>query len=175
MDVARRAGCDALHPGYGFLAGNPELPRACAAAGIAFVGPAAEALEQLGSKNQDRQLAYRAGVPMVPGVRDAIPQLEAARRIASETGYPVVLKAVAGGGGKGMRTVASAKELPAAWRDAASEALNAFGDERLYIEKYLERARHIEMQIFGDAHSNVVYLGARECSVQRRHQKVVEE
>jgi acetyl-CoA carboxylase biotin carboxylase subunit len=175
MDIARRAECDALHPGYGFLAENPELPRACAAAGIAFVGPSAEAMEQLGSKTQARQLAYQAGVPMVPGVRDAIPQLEEARRIAGETGYPVVLKAVAGGGGKGMRTVASATELPAAWRDAGSEALNAFGDERLYIEKYLERARHIEMQIFGDAHGNVVYLGERECSVQRRHQKVIEE
>jgi acetyl-CoA carboxylase biotin carboxylase subunit len=175
MDIARRSGCDAVHPGYGFLAENPELPRACASAGIAFVGPSAEAMEQLGSKTKARQLAYRAGVPMVPGVREAIPQLEAARRIAGEMSYPIVLKAVAGGGGKGMRAVASASELAAAWRDAASEALNAFGDERLYIEKYLERARHIEIQFFGDAHGNVVYLGERECSVQRRHQKVIEE
>ena len=175
MEVARRAGCDALHPGYGFLAENPDLPRACAAAGIAFVGPSAEAMERLGSKTAARELAYGAGVPMVPGVREPIPQLEAARRIADEIGYPVLLKAVAGGGGKGMRLVASAKELAAAWRDAASEALNAFGDARVYIEKYLDRPRHIEMQIFGDSQGNIVYLGERECSVQRRHQKVIEE
>src|SRR5579863_6501388 len=175
MEVARRSGCDALHPGYGFLAENPELPRACAEAGIAFIGPPSGAMERLGAKTAARELAFRAGVPMVPGVREPIPQLETARRIAGEIGYPVLLKAVAGGGGKGMRTVASANELPAAWRDAASEALNAFGDERVYIEKYLDRPRHIEMQIFADARGNVVYLGERECSVQRRHQKVIEE
>jgi acetyl-CoA carboxylase biotin carboxylase subunit len=112
---------------------------------------------------------------MVPGVREPIPELETARRIAGEIGYPILLKAVAGGGGKGMRMVPSAKELPAAWRDAASEALNAFGDARVYMEKYLDRPRHIEMQIFGDACGNVIYLGERECSVQRRHQKVIEE
>jgi acetyl-CoA carboxylase biotin carboxylase subunit len=132
-------------------------------------------MERLGSKTAARELAFHAGVPMVPGVREPIPQLETARRIAGEIGYPVLLKAVAGGGGKGMRTVASANELPGAWRDAASEALNAFGDERVYIEKYLDRPRHIEMQIFADSHGNVVYLGERECSVQRRHQKVIEE
>src|SRR5437016_5148702 len=175
VDIARHAGCDALHPGYGFLAENPELPRACAAAGITFVGPSPEAMERLGSKTAARELAYRAGVPMVPGVREPIPHLEAARRIAGEIGYPVLLKAVAGGGGKGMRMVAGANELAAASRDAASEALNAFGDARVYIEKYLDRPRHIEMQIFGDAFGNVVYLGERECSVQRRHQKVIEE
>ena len=175
IDVARRAGCDALHPGYGFLAENPELPRACAEAGVTFIGPSAEAMERLGSKTAARELAFRAGVPMVPGVREPIPRLDAARRIADEIGYPILLKAVAGGGGKGMRVVASANELPAAWRDAASEALNAFGDDRVYIEKYLERPRHIEMQILGDSHGNVVYLGERECSVQRRHQKVIEE
>jgi acetyl-CoA carboxylase biotin carboxylase subunit len=175
MEVARRSGCDALHPGYGFLAENPELPRACANAGITFVGPPAGAMERLGAKTAARELAFRAGVPMVPGVREPIPQLEAARRIADEIGYPVLLKAVAGGGGKGMRVVSGAHELASAWRDAASEALNAFGDERVYIEKYLDRPRHIEMQIFADAHGNVVYLGERECSVQRRHQKVIEE
>src|SRR5712692_10307988 len=127
MEIARRAGCNALHPGYGFLAENPELPRACGEAGIVFVGPSPEAMERLGSKTAARELAYRAGVPMVPGVREPIPQLDAARRIADEIGYPILLKAVAGGGGKGMRVVASANELPAAWRDAASEALNAFG------------------------------------------------
>jgi acetyl-CoA carboxylase, biotin carboxylase subunit len=175
MEVAGLAGCDALHPGYGFLAENPELPSACAHAGITFVGPSAEAMKRLGSKTAARELAFRAGVPMVPGVREPIPQLEAARRIADEIGYPILLKAVAGGGGKGMRMVQNANALPAAWRDAASEALNAFGDERVYIEKYLDRPRHIEMQIFADSHGNVVYLGERECSVQRRHQKVIEE
>src|SRR6202790_5657593 len=175
IEVAKRSGCDALHPGYGFLAENPELPRACAKAGIAFVGPSAEAMERLGAKTAARELAFRAGVPMVPGVREPIPQLEAARRLADEIGYPVLLKAVAGGGGKGMRVVAGAHELASGWRDAAFEALNALGDERFYIEKYLERPRHIEMQIFADAHGNVVYLGERECSVQRRHQKVIEE
>ena len=175
MDAARRAGCDALHPGYGFLAENPELPRACAANRIAFIGPSAEAMELLGSKTAARQLAARAGVPMVPGVQEPIENLEAAERIASELGYPVLLKAVAGGGGKGMRLVTAAGEMPAAWRDASSEALNAFGDGRVYLERYLERPRHIEIQILADAHGRAVYLGERECSVQRRHQKVIEE
>jgi len=175
IDVARRVKCDAVHPGYGFLAENPELPRACAAAGIAFVGPSAEAMERLGAKTAARQLAYRAGVPMVAGVREPILELEQAHKIASDIGYPILLKAVAGGGGKGMRLVSGADELPSAWRDAASEALHAFGDGKLYIEKYLERPRHIEIQMFADAHGNAIYLGERECSVQRRHQKVIEE
>lgn len=175
MDVARRAGCDAVHPGYGFLAENPELPRACAAAGITFIGPSAEAMEQLGSKTAARQLARKAGVPTLPGALEPIATLEQAREIARATGFPVLLKAVAGGGGKGMRLVATEPEFAAAWRDAGSEALSAFGDARLYVEKYLERARHIEIQILGDAQGHVVYLGERECSVQRRHQKVIEE
>jgi acetyl-CoA carboxylase, biotin carboxylase subunit len=175
IGVARRAGCDALHPGYGFLAENPALPRACRDAGITFIGPSPEAIEQLGSKTAARQLAHRAGVPMVPGVREPIGQYADAERAAQEIGYPVLLKAVAGGGGKGMRLVASAAELAAAWRDAGSEALNAFGEGRLYIEKYLHRPRHIEIQIFGDAHGNFIHLCERECSVQRRHQKVIEE
>ena len=175
IEVAQRAGCDALHPGYGFLAENPALPRACAAADIVFIGPSAEAMEKLGSKTAARQLAHSAGVAMVPGVREPIEQLSGAERAAGEIGYPILLKAVAGGGGKGMRLVAAPAELPAAWRDAGSEALNAFGDARLYIEKYLQRPRHIEIQIFGDAHGNFIHLCERECSVQRRHQKVIEE
>jgi acetyl-CoA carboxylase, biotin carboxylase subunit len=175
MEIARRAGCDAVHPGYGFLAENPALAQACADAGVTFVGPSAAAMEQLGSKTAARQLAHQAGVPMVPGVREPIAHLQDLENAAREIGYPVLLKAVAGGGGKGMRLVAVPSELAAAWRDAGSEALNAFGDGRLYVEKYLERPRHIEMQIFGDAHGNVVHLGERECSVQRRHQKVIEE
>jgi acetyl-CoA carboxylase, biotin carboxylase subunit len=175
MDVARSAGCDALHPGYGFLAENPDLPRACAAAGIVFVGPSSEAMEQLGSKTAARKLAQRAGVPVVPGVQEPIADRKEAERIAREIGYPVLLKAVAGGGGKGMRVISQAADLPAAWRDATSEALNAFGDARVYLEKYLHRSRHIEMQFFADVRGNAIYLGERECSVQRRHQKVIEE
>jgi acetyl-CoA carboxylase biotin carboxylase subunit len=175
MDVARRAGCDALHPGYGFLAENPELPRACAAAGITFIGPSPEAMEKLGSKTAARQLASRAGVLAVPGALDPIVEIGEARDVANGIGYPVLLKAVAGGGGKGMRLVTSAGELDAAWRDAGSEAMNAFGDARLYMEKYLQHPRHIEIQILGDLHGNLFYLAERECSVQRRHQKVIEE
>jgi acetyl-CoA carboxylase, biotin carboxylase subunit len=175
MEIARAAKCDALHPGYGFLAENPELARACAANQITFIGPSPEAMEQLGSKTAARQLAGRAGVPMVPGTQSAIEMLEDADRIARAMGYPVLLKAVSGGGGKGMRLVAAETEMAAAWRDASSEALNAFGDARLYLEKYVEHPRHVEIQIFGDALGNLVYLGERECSVQRRHQKVIEE
>lgn len=175
IEVAQRAGCDALHPGYGFLAENPALAQACADAGVAFVGPSPAAMEQLGSKTAARQLAHRAGVIMVPGAREPLDHYQDAERTAQEIGYPILLKAVAGGGGKGMRLVAGPADLAAAWRDAGSEALNAFGDARLYIEKYLHHPRHIEIQIFGDAHGNVVHLGERECSLQRRHQKVMEE
>jgi acetyl-CoA carboxylase biotin carboxylase subunit len=132
-------------------------------------------MELLGSKTAARRLAQRNGVPTVPGTVDPIESLEDATRIALEIGFPVLLKAVAGGGGKGMRLVASAAELPSAWRNAASEALNAFGDPRLYLEKYLDRPRHIEIQLLGDLHGRIVHLGERECSIQRRHQKVIEE
>jgi acetyl-CoA carboxylase biotin carboxylase subunit len=175
MDVARRAGCDALHPGYGFLAENPALPRACADAGVTFIGPSPEAMEALGSKTAGRQLARRSDVPAVPGSLDPIEKPEEAQTLAQTMGYPVLLKAVAGGGGKGMRLVASDAEFASAWRDAGSEALNAFGDPRLYLEKYLVQPRHIEFQILADTHGRVVSLGERECSVQRRHQKVIEE
>ncbi len=175
MDIARRAGCDALHPGYGFLAENPELPRACATSKITFIGPSPEAMERLGSKTAARQLAARAGVPMVPGTQDPIETPKDAESIARGLGYPVLLKAVAGGGGKGMRVVSAGSEMAAAWRDASSEALNAFGDARVYLEKYIDRPRHVEIQIFADTHGHIVYLGERECSVQRRHQKVIEE
>jgi acetyl-CoA carboxylase, biotin carboxylase subunit len=175
MEIARHAGCDALHPGYGFLAENPELARACAANKITFIGPSPEAMEQLGSKTAARQLAARAGVPMVPGTKDPVENPSDAGNIARGLGYPVLLKAVAGGGGKGMRLVAANSEMASAWRDASSEAQNAFGDARLYLEKYVDRPRHIEIQIFGDAHGHILHLGERECSVQRRHQKVIEE
>src|SRR5438270_207729 len=174
IDAAHRTGCDALHPGYGFLAENPALPRACSEAGITFIGPPAEAMEALGSKTAGRRLARRVEVPTVPGTNDPTGKSQALA-LAQSMGYPVLLKAVAGGGGKGMRLVDSDAEFASAFRDAASEAMNAFGDERLYLEKYLERPRHIEIQILADAHGRVVSLGERECSIQRRHQKVIEE
>jgi len=175
MEVARRAGCDALHPGYGFLAENPALPRACAEAAITFIGPTAEAMEALGAKTAGRQLASRAEVPTVPGTDDAIEDVQQAQEIARSMGYPVLLKAVAGGGGKGMRLVGKDSEFSSAFREASSEALNAFGNASVYLEKYLERPRHVEIQILADTHGRVVSLGERECSVQRRHQKVIEE
>src|SRR3989440_10670013 len=137
MGVARRAGCDAIHPGYGFLSENPALPRACEEAGLIFIGPSAEAMEALGSKTAGRQLARRSDVPTVPGANDPIEKPEEAQALAQSMGYPVLLKAVSGGGGKGMRLVPGDPEFASAWRDASSEALNAFGDPRLYLEKYL--------------------------------------
>jgi acetyl-CoA carboxylase, biotin carboxylase subunit len=175
MDVACRSGCDAVHPGYGFLAENAAFPRACADAGLTFIGPPPEAMEALGSKTAGRQLARRSGVPTVPGAADAIENPDEAQALAQNMGYPILLKAVAGGGGKGMRIVARDADFTSAWRDASSEAMNAFGDPRLYLEKYLEKPRHIEIQILADAHGRVVSLGERECSVQRRYQKVIEE
>lgn len=175
MEVARRSGCDALHPGYGFLAENPALPRACTEAGLTFIGPSAEAMEALGSKTAGRQLARRADVPTVPGANDPIEKCADGQAMAKSMGYPVLLKAVAGGGGKGMRVVRDDASFATAWRDAGSEAMNAFGDSRVFLEKYLEKSRHVEVQILADAHGRVVSLGERECSVQRRHQKVIEE
>jgi acetyl-CoA carboxylase biotin carboxylase subunit len=175
MDVARRAGCDAIHPGYGFLAENPALPRACTDVGITFIGPSAEAMEAMGSKTAGKQLARRTEVATVPGTDIPLENPDEVQALARSMGYPVVLKAVAGGGGKGMRVVPNDGAFAGAWRDAASEALNAFGDSRVFLEKYLVAPRHIEIQIFADSHGRVVSLGERECSVQRRHQKVVEE
>ena len=175
IGAARHAGCDAIHPGYGFLAENPALARACVEARIKFIGPSAEAMERLGSKTAARHLAREVGIPMVPGTLEPIATNEELIEVARRTGFPVVLKAVAGGGGKGMRMVTQESDLASAWRDASSEAKYAFGDSRMYLEKYLERPRHIEIQVLADHHGDVVYLGERECSVQRRHQKVVEE
>ncbi len=139
MDVAKKSGCDALHPGYGFLAENPSLPRACAETGLTFIGPSAEAMEAMGSKTAGKQLARRAEVPTVPGTSDPVENPDEAQALARSMGYPIVLKAIAGGGGKGMRVVPEDAAFSAAWRDAASEALNAFGDSRVFIEKYLHR------------------------------------
>jgi acetyl-CoA carboxylase biotin carboxylase subunit len=173
--VAKKSGCDAIHPGYGFLAENAVFAQACKAAGITFIGPTPEAMECLGSKTAARQLAREVGVPTVPGTLDPLKSADEAIAAAKNAGFPVVLKAIAGGGGKGMRTVDAESEMSAAFRDASSEAQNAFGDGRLFLEKYLLGPRHIEIQVLGDEHGNMVYLGERECSVQRRHQKVIEE
>src|SRR6201984_455935 len=151
MNLAKRAACDAIHPGYGFLAENSALPRACAEAGITFIGPSAEATETLGAKTAGRQLARRAEVPTVPGTNDPIEDPRQAQELARSMGYPILLKAVAGGGGKGMRLVTKDADFVAGFRDASSEALNAFGNASVYLEKYLEKRRHIEIQILADA------------------------
>lgn len=173
--AARQAGADALHPGYGFLSENPALAEACAAAGIAFIGPPAAAMEQLGSKTAARVLARRSGVPVVPGTLEGLASAEQARGLAAEYGYPVMLKAAAGGGGKGMRLVTRPEELASALELASAEALSAFGDGTIYLEKAILQPRHVEIQILADRHGHCIHLGERECSVQRRHQKVVEE
>ena len=178
IDVAKRSGADAVHPGYGFLAENEDFAAACRDAGVTFIGPTPEAIALMGSKTAARQAAIRAGVPVVPGTEqplsDRTPDAEVLE-LADRTGYPLMLKAVAGGGGKGMRTVLSAAELPGALRAARSEALSAFGDGAVYLERRIMAPRHIEVQLLGDHHGTVVPFVERECSIQRRHQKVVEE
>ncbi len=174
LGAARAVGADAIHPGYGFLSENPKFAKACQDAGVTFIGPPSSAMELMGSKTAARDVMQQAGVPVVPGSSN-IGSPEEALAVAGQMGYPVMIKASAGGGGKGMRLVASAEELPAAWERAGSEALAAFGDATVYIEKAIPRPRHIEVQVLADAHGNVVHLGERECSLQRRHQKVVEE
>ncbi|HPK66272.1 MAG TPA: biotin carboxylase N-terminal domain-containing protein, partial [Thermoanaerobaculia bacterium] len=175
IDLARRIGADAIHPGYGFLAENAEFAASCRDAGLVFIGPPPEAIAAMGSKTAARRLMRAAGVPVVPGTEEPLADLASAGRLAAEIGYPVMLKAAAGGGGKGMRRVGSAAELGEAFRTARSEAAASFGDDAVYLEKYLDRPRHIEIQVFADAHGRTVSLGERECSLQRRHQKVVEE
>jgi len=178
IDVARASGADAVHPGYGFLAENAEFARGCRDAGLIFIGPTPETIALMGSKTAARAVAIAAGVPVVPGTKDAlgpdVPEAEVAR-IAAEVGYPILIKAVSGGGGKGMRTVTEAAGLASALRAARSEALSAFGDPAVYIERLVVRPRHIEIQLLGDQYGTVVPFVERECSIQRRHQKVVEE
>jgi len=174
LDVAKRSGAEAIHPGYGFLSENAAFARACREAGIKFIGPSPESMEMMGSKTRARQNMKKAGVPFVPGSERGL-DIDAATHLAEQIGYPIMLKAAAGGGGKGMRQVSSPEELHSAYEAARSEAQRAFGDNEVYIEKLIVNPRHVEMQIFGDEHGNVVYLGERECSVQRRHQKVLEE
>jgi acetyl-CoA carboxylase biotin carboxylase subunit len=175
LDAARRHRADAVHPGYGFLSENAAFAAACRDAGLVFIGPSAESIRVMGSKTEARRLARAAGVPVVPGTEHGVADVAEARRVADACGYPVMLKAAAGGGGKGMRRVDAPEQLEAALRDASSEAERAFGDGSVYIEKLIVRPRHIEVQVFGDHHGNLIHLGERECSLQRRHQKVVEE
>jgi acetyl-CoA carboxylase, biotin carboxylase subunit len=175
ISAARRHGADAIHPGYGFLSENPDFAQACVDAGIVFIGPPAEAIRKMGSKTGARKIAIAAGAPVVPGTETAVDDLAAARATAASLGYPVLIKAAAGGGGKGMRRVDREPDLESALRDASSEAARAFGNGEVYIEKLLVEPRHIEIQVLGDHHGHMIHLGERECSVQRRHQKVIEE
>jgi acetyl-CoA carboxylase biotin carboxylase subunit len=173
--AARETNAEAVHPGYGFLAESAEFARAVTTAGLTFIGPTPDAMEIMGSKTSARRAAVKAGVPIVPGTVEPLQSFEDASATAEKFGYPVMLKAAAGGGGKGMRLVNDNNDLRSAFETAQTEAAAAFGDSSLYLEKAIERPRHIEIQIFGDTHGNVVHLGERECSIQRRHQKVIEE
>jgi acetyl-CoA carboxylase biotin carboxylase subunit len=175
LEIAKRAGADAVHPGYGFLSENADFAEACAAAGVTFVGPSAGAMRVLGSKTRARQAADAAGMPRVPGSVTGLSNVAEAVRVAAGIGFPVMLKAAAGGGGKGMRAVFGPEELAAAYVAASSEAERSFGSGEVYLEKLIERPRHIEIQLIADEHGGCLYLGERECSVQRRHQKVIEE
>jgi acetyl-CoA carboxylase biotin carboxylase subunit len=175
LEAARRHGADAVHPGYGFLSENAEVAQACESAGLTFIGPSASAIRLMGSKTEARRVAAAAGAPVVPGTHQPIAGPEEARKLAAAVGYPVLLKAAAGGGGKGMRAVESEDRLESALRDAASEAERAFHNSEIYIEKLVSKPRHIEIQVLGDGHGNLLHLGERECSIQRRHQKVIEE
>ncbi len=175
LDVAKKSGAEALHPGYGFLAENAPFAKQCEAAGVTFIGPPASVIESMGSKTAARELAQKANVPVVPGTQSTLEDDAQAPSLAEAIGFPIVVKAVAGGGGKGMRVVRSQDELPGALRAARSEAASSFGDASIYLERFIEKPRHVEIQILGDRHGNLIHLGERECSVQRRHQKVIEE
>ncbi|MFJ5237175.1 acetyl/propionyl/methylcrotonyl-CoA carboxylase subunit alpha [Pseudomonas neuropathica] len=175
LDAARRSGADAIHPGYGFLSENAEFARACEQAGLTFIGPSVEAIELMGSKRQSKIAMLEAGVPCIAGYQGAEQDDATLLREAERIGYPLMIKASAGGGGRGMRLLQNAADLPAQLRTARSEALNAFGSDELILEQALIEPRHVEVQLFGDQHGNLIYLGERDCSIQRRHQKVIEE
>ena len=175
LEVAKLAGAEAIHPGYGFLSENAEFVRQVKAAGLTFIGPSPDAMEAMGGKMSARRIAIAAGVPVVPGTTEPLQSFDEARETAASFGYPIMLKASAGGGGKGMRLVNDEGELKSALEASQSEALSSFGDDAVYIEKAIVRPRHIEIQVFSDTHGNHVHLGERECSIQRRHQKVIEE
>lgn len=175
IEAAKKSGADAIHPGYGFLSEREWFARAVRDAGLVFVGPPPEAIAAMGSKTAARQLAISVGTPVVPGTTEPLRDAKDASKAAKEFGYPVLLKAAAGGGGKGMRVVQREDDLATALESARREAKNAFGDDAVYVEKYIERPRHVEIQVLGDTHGNMLHLGERECSIQRRHQKMIEE
>jgi acetyl-CoA carboxylase biotin carboxylase subunit len=175
IDAAKKTGADAIHPGYGFLSERAELARAADAAGITFIGPPAASMDAMGVKTTARRNMNAAGVPTVPGSEGPIADEQEAKAFADAIGYPVMIKAAAGGGGKGMKKVEREADFPSLWASARRESAGAFGDDRLYLEKFLDEPRHVEVQVFADEHGNAIHLGERECSVQRRQQKVVEE
>lgn len=175
LEIARKSGADAIHPGYGFFSENPAFVSAVEQAGITFIGPSSEAIKLMGDKTAARRMAKESGIPVVSGSQDHLESKENGLRVGETIGYPVLLKAAAGGGGKGMRVVKSSEEFPSAFDMARSEAKNAFGDDRIFLEKYVENPRHIEIQVLADRHGNTIHVGERECSIQRRHQKVIEE
>jgi acetyl-CoA/propionyl-CoA carboxylase biotin carboxyl carrier protein len=175
LEVVRESGAEAVHPGYGFLAENASFAQACEDAGVVFIGPPASAIEAMGSKTRARELMQAAGVPIVPGTTDPVPDLDAARAAAEEIGYPVAVKAAGGGGGKGFRVAMTEDELQGAFEGAAGEGERFFSDPTVYLERYLPDPRHVEVQVLADAHGHTVHLGERDCSIQRRHQKLIEE
>lgn len=175
LEAIKLTGADAVHPGYGFLSENADFAERCKKEGIIFIGPEPKAIRLMGDKTSARELATQYGIPTPPGLKSTLKSIEEARKVASDVGYPILIKASAGGGGKGMRIVYDESEFESSIKAAKSEAKNAFGDDRVYIEKYLEEPRHIEFQIMADTHGNIVHVWDRECSIQRRHQKVIEE
>src|SRR5215208_522650 len=175
IETAKEAGAEAIHPGYGFLAENADFARACADADVVFIGPPPEAIEAMGSKTRAREIMAEAGVPIVPGATEPAVDVEAARKQAEEAGYPVACKAAGGGGGKGFRVAMTPDDLEEAFEGSGREGEKFFSDSRVYVERYLEDPRHVEVQVLADSHGNVIHLGERDCSIQRRHQKVIEE
>ena len=175
LEAARKSGAEAIHPGYGFLSENADFAEACAKAGLVFIGPPSAAIRAMGSKSAAKDIMGKAGVPLVPGYHGESQEATLLQREADRIGYPVLIKASAGGGGKGMRIVDKAADFPAALASCQRESKASFGDERVLLEKYLTRPRHIEIQVFADTQGNALYLFERDCSVQRRHQKVLEE
>ena len=175
LGAAMAVGADAIHPGFGFLSENSKFVRMCEKCNITFIGPSAEIIDRMGNKSAARKTMMDAGVPVVPGTKDAVYEAEAGQKIADDMGYPVMIKASAGGGGKGMRVCYNSEDFVHTFETAKLEAENAFGDGTMYIEKYIENPHHIEVQILGDKYGNVIHLYERECSIQRRNQKVIEE